>query len=141
MKSHVEQYEARSGILNRVLDDIRGEIRNLPAGSDQARSAVRRELDSFRSTLEGVMRRISTVEGNVRTLNAMNNRVMAQLYEIEGHVDDAAEIIQGVQDNQINPPQPRERRNVGYNAFAGQGHRIRSPTPTPGEGDGRGTDL
>ena len=29
--------------------------------------------------------------------------------------------------------------NVGYNAFAGQGHRIRSPTP--GEGNARGTDL
>ena len=44
VKSHVEQYEARSGILNQVLDDIRRQIRNLPASSDQARSAVRREL-------------------------------------------------------------------------------------------------
>ena len=87
------------------------------------------------------MRRISTVESNMRTLNGMNNRIMAQLYEIEGHVDEAAGIIQGVQDNQANPPQPRERRNVGYDAFAGQGHRIRSPTPIPGEGNGRGTGL
>ena len=149
VKSHVEQCEARSGILSRVLDDIRGQIRNLPANSDQARSAVRRELDSFRNTLEGAVRRITTVESNVRTLNGMNNRVMAQLSEIEGHVDEAAEIIQGVQDNQMNPQQPRERRNVGYNTFAGQGHRIRSirsPTPTPGEGNvpvrpGGGVDL
>ena len=139
VKSHVEQYEARSAIVNRVVDNIQGQIRNLPASSGQA-PAVRRELGSFRSTLEGVVRRISTVEGNVRNLNAMNNRVMAQLYEIEGHVDEAADIIQGVQDNQLNPQQPRERRNVGYNAFAGQGHRIRSPTPTPGEGD-RDTGL
>ena len=87
------------------------------------------------------MRALSTVESNMRTLNGMNNRIMAQLYEIEGHVDEAAGIIQGVQDNQANPPQPRERRNVGYDAFAGQGHRIRSPTPTPGEGNGRGTGL
>ena len=141
LKSRVEQYEASSGILNQVLDDIRRQIRSLPANSDQARSAVRREIDSFRSTLEGAMRRISTVESNVRTLNGMNNRIMAQLYEIEGHVDEAACIIQGVQENQVNPPQPRERRNVGYDAFAGQGHRIRSPTPTPGEGNGRGTGL
>ena len=114
LKSRVEQYEASSGILNQVLDDIRRQIRSLPANSEQARSAVRREIDSFRSTLEGAMRRISTVEGNIRTLNGMNNRIMAQLFEIEGHVDEAAGIIQGVQDNQANPPQPRERRNVGY---------------------------
>ena len=146
MKSRVEQYEASSGILNQVLDDIRRQIRSLPANSDQARSAVRRELDSFRSTLEGAMRRLTTTESNIRTLNGMNNRIMAQLTDIEGHVDEAADIIQGVQDNQMNPQQPRERRNrerrnVGYNAFAGQGHRIRSPTPTPGEGNGRGTGL
>ena len=141
MKSHVEQYEARSGILNQVLDDIRRQIRNLPASSDQARSAVRRELDSFRSTLEGAMRRIATVESNMRTLNGMNNRIMAQLSDIEGHVDEAADIIQGVQQNQQSPQRPRERRNIGYNAFAGQGHRIRSPTPTPGEGNSRGTGL
>ena len=141
VKSRVEQSEASSGILNQVLDDIRRQIRNLPASSDQARSAVRRELDSFRNTLEGAVRRITTVKSNVRTLNGMNNRIMAQLSDIEGHVDEAADIIQGVQENQQNPQGPRERRNVGYNAFAGQGHRIRSPTPTPGEGDGRGTDL
>ena len=87
------------------------------------------------------MRRITTAESNIRTLNGMNNRIMAQLTDIEGHVDEAADIIQGVQENQQNPQGPRERRNVGYNAFAGQGHRIRSPTPTPGEGDGRGSHL
>ena len=141
LKSRVEQYEASSGILNQVLDDIRRQIRSLPANGDQARSAVRRELDSFRSTLEGAMRRLTTTESSIRTLNGMNNRIIAQLTDIEGHVDEAADIIQGVQDNQMNPQQPRERRNVGYNAFAGQGHRIRSPTPTPGEGDGRGTGL
>ena len=141
LKSRVEQYEASSGILNQVLDDIRRQIRSLPANSDQARSAVRRELDSCRSTLEGAMRRLTTTESNIRTLNGMNNRIMAQLTDIEGHVDEAADIIQGVQDNQMNPEEPRERRNVGYNAFAGQGHRIRSPTPTPGEGNGRGTGL
>ena len=138
MKSHVEQYEARSGILNQVLDDIRRQIRILPSNSDQARSAVRRELDSYRKTLDAAMRRITTVESNIRTLNGMNNRVMAQLSDIEGHVDEAANIMQGVQQN---PRGLRERQNVGYNAFAGQGHRIRSPTPTPGEGHGRGTDL
>ena len=141
VKSRVEQYEASSGILNQVLDDIRRQIRNLPASSDQARSAVRRELDSDRNSQEAAMRRITTVESNMRTLNGMNNRIMAQLSEIEGHVDEAADIIQGVQQNQESPQGPRERRNLGYNAFAGQGHRIRSPTPTPGEGNGRGTDL
>ena len=104
VKSHVEQYEARSWILNQVLDDIRRQIRNLLAS----------------------------------TLNGMNNRIMAQLSDIEGHVDEAADRIQGVQQNQQSPQGPRERRNIGYNAFAGQGHRIRSPTPTPGEGNGRG---
>ena len=99
VSSSVEQYEARSGILNQVLDDIRRQIRNLPASSDQARSAVRRELDSFRNKLEAAMRRITTVESNMRTLNGMNNRVMAQLSEIEGHVDEAADIIQDVQQN------------------------------------------
>ena len=141
LRSRVEQHEASSGILNQVLDDVRRQIRSLPANSDQARSAVRREIDSFRSTLEGAMRKISTVESNMRTLNGMNNRIMAQLFEIEGHVDEAAVIIQGARDDQANPPQPRERRNVGYDAFAGQGHRIRSPTPTPGEGNGQGTGL
>ena len=89
----------------------------------------------------GIMTMSSRAESNIRTLNGMNNRIMAQLTDIEGHVDEAADIIQGVQDNQMNPQQPSERRNVGYNAFAGQGHRIRSPTPTPGEGNGRGTGL
>ena len=129
LKSRVEQYEASSGILNQVLDDIRRQIRNLPANSDQARSAVRREIDSFRSTLEGAMRRISTVESNVRTLNGMNNRIMAQLYEIEGHVDEAAGIIQGVQDNQANPPQPRERRNVGSGLGTGRKRSSRYQWP------------
>ena len=137
VKSRVEQYEASSGILNQVLDDIRRQIRNLPASSDQARSAVRRELDSFRNSQEAAMRRITTVESNMRTLNGMNNRIMAQLYDID--VDEAAGIIQGVQQVNESPQGPRERRNPGYNAFAGQGHRIRSPTPAPGEGSGRGT--
>ena len=76
VKSHVEQYEAKAGILNHVIDDIRRQIRNLPTSSDQARSAVRRELDSFRNLLEGAMRRLTTVESNMRTLNGMNNRIM-----------------------------------------------------------------
>ena len=63
----------------------------------------------------------------MRTLNGMNNRIMAQLSEIEGHVDEAADIIQGVQQNQESPQGPRERRNLGYNAFLGRdtgsGHR------------------
>ena len=139
VKSHVEQYEARSAIVNRVVDGIQGQIRNLPASSDQVQPAVRRELGSFRSTLEGVMRRVSAIDGNVRNLSAANNRIMSQLFEMEGQFDEAAGIIQGVQQINEAPQQPRDRRNVGYNAFAGQGHRIRSPTPTPGEGDGRGT--
>ena len=139
VKSHVEQYEARSAIVNRVVDNIQGQIRNLPASSDQMQPAVRRELGSLRSTLEGVMRRVSAIDGNVRTLGAANNRIMSQLFEMEGQFDEAAGIIQGVQQINEAPQQPREGRNVGYNAFAGQGHRIRSPTPTPGESDGRGT--
>ena len=123
VKSHVEQYEARSAIVNRVVDGIQGQIRNLPASSDQMQPAVRRELGSLRSTLEGVMRRVSAIDGNVRTLSAANNRIMSQLFEMEGQFDEAAGIIQG------EAQQPREGRNVGYNAFAGQGHRIRSPTP------------
>ena len=141
VKSHVEQYEARSAIVNRVVDGIQGQIRNLPASSDQMQPAVRRELGSLRSTLEGVMRRVSAIDGNVRTLGAANNRIMSQLFEMEGQFDEAAGIIQGVQQINEAPQQPRAGRNVGYNAFAGQGHRIRSPTPTPGEGDGRGTGL
>ena len=141
VKSHVEQYEARSAIVNRVVDNIQGQIRNLPASSDQVQPAARRELGSFRSTLEGVMRRVSAIDGSVRNLSAMNNRIMSQLFEMEGQFDEAAGIIQGVQQINEAPQQPRERRNVGYNAFAGQGHRIRSPTPTPGEGNGRGTGL
>ena len=134
VKSHVEQYEARSAIVNRVVDGI-------PASSDQMLPAVRRELGSLRSTLEGVMRRVSAIDGNVRTLSAANNRIMSQLFEMEGQFDEAAGIIQGVQQINEAPQRPREGRNVGYNAFAGQGHRIRSPTPTPGESDGRGTGL
>ena len=42
VKSHVEQYEARSAIVNRVVDNIQGQIRNLPASSDQVQPAVRR---------------------------------------------------------------------------------------------------
>ena len=87
------------------------------------------------------MRRVSAIDGNVRTLSAANNRIMSQLFEMEGQFDEAAGIIQGVQQINEAPQQPREGRNVGYNAFAGQGHRIRSPTPTPGESDGRGTGL
>ena len=121
VKSHVEQYEARSAIVNRVVDNIQGQIRNLPASSDQVQPAVRRELGSFRSTLEGVMRRVSAIDGNVRTLSAANNRIMSQLFEMEGQFDEAAGIIQGVQQINEAPQQPREGRNVGYNAFAGQG--------------------
>ena len=87
------------------------------------------------------MRRVNAIDGSVRNLSAMNNRIMSQLFEMEGQFDEAAGIIQGVQQINEAPQQPRERRNVGYNAFAGQGHRIRSPTPTPGEGNGRGTGL
>ena len=60
----------------------------------------------------------------------MNARVVGQLAELEGHVDDAADMIQVAQQN---PRGPQGRPNVGYDAFAGQGHRIRSPTPTPGD--------
>ena len=141
VKSHVEQYEARSAIVNRVVDGIQGQIRNLPASSDQVQPAVRREIGSLRSTLEGVMRRVSAIDSNVRTLSAANNRIVSQLFEMEGQFDEAAGIIQGVQQINEAPQQPRVGRNVGYNAFAGQGHRIRSPTPTPGEGDGRDTGL
>ena len=115
VNSRVEAHEARSGILmNQVIDDIRRQIRNLPSSSDQARSAVRRELDSYRNTLDAAMRRVTTVESNIRTLNGMSDRVMAQLSEIEGHVDEAADIIQGVQQN---PRGLRERQNpVGERA-------------------------
>ena len=139
VKSHVEQFEARSAIVNRVVDGIQGQIRNLPASSDQVQPAVRRELGTFRSSLEGVMRRVSAIDSSVRNLGAAHNRIMAQLFEMEGQFDEAAGMLQGVQQINEAPQQPRDRRNLGYNAFAGQGHRIRSPTPTPGEGDGRGT--
>ena len=62
---------------DRVVDGIQGQIRNLPASSDQMQPAVRRELGSLRSTLEGVMRRVSAIDGNVRTLSAANNRIMS----------------------------------------------------------------
>ena len=137
VKSHVEQFEARSAIVNRVVDGIQGQIRNLPASSDQVQPAVRRELGTFRSSLEGVMRRVSAIDSSVRNLGAAHNRIMAQLFEMEGQFDEAAGMLQGVQQINEAPQQPRDRRNLGYNAFAGQGHRIRSPTPTPGEGDGQ----
>ena len=85
------------------------------------------------------MRRVSAIDSSVRNLGAAHNRIMAQLFEMEGQFDEAAGMLQGVQQINEAPQQPRDRRNLGYNAFAGQGHRIRSPTPTPGEGDGRGT--
>ena len=84
VKSHVEQYEARSAIVNRVVDGIQGQIRNLPASSDQMQPAVRRELGSLRSTLEGVMRRVSAIDGNVRTLSAANNRIMSNAFAGQG---------------------------------------------------------
>ena len=136
--SRIAAYEASSRNLQQVIEDIRRQVRSLPSGNEQTQSFIRRELASYRNSLDSTMRRMTTVESNVHTLNGMNNRVMAQLAEIEGHVDDAADIIQGVQQN---PRGLRERQNVGYNAFAGQGHRIRSPTPTPGDGHGRDTDL
>ena len=87
--------------------------------------------------LDAATRRVAIVGDNIRTLNGMNTRVMAQLADLEGHVDDAADMIQVAQQNLRGP---RERQNVGYNTFAGQGHRIRSPTPTPGDGHGRNTN-
>ena len=113
VKSHVEQYEARSAIVNRVVDGIQGQIRNLPVGSDQMQPAVRREIGSLRSTLEGVMRRVSAIDGNVRNLSAANNRIVSQLFEMEGQFDEAAGIIQGVQQINEAPQQPRQGRNVG----------------------------
>ena len=136
--SRIAAYEASSRNLQQVIEDIRRQVRSLPSRNEQTQSVVRRELASYRNSLDATMRRVTTVESNVHTLNGMNSRVMAQLAEIEGHVDDAADIIQGVQQN---PRGLRERQNVGYNAFAGQGHGIRSPTPNPGDGHGRDTDL
>ena len=116
--SRIAEYESSSRNLQRII--IRGQVRGFPSINEQTQSIVRRELASYRNSLDATMRRVTTVESNIHTLNGMNNRVMAQLSEIEGHVDEAADIIQGVQQN---PRGLRERQNVG--------HRIRSPTPSP----------
>ena len=71
-----------------------------------------RELGSLRSTLEGVMRRVSAIDGNVRTLSAANNKIMSQLFETEGQFDKAAGIIQGVQQINEAPQQPRWVRGL-----------------------------
>ena len=136
--SRIAAYEASSRNLQQVIEDIRRQVRSLPSSNEQTQSVIRRELASYRNSLDATMRRVTTVESNVHTLNGMNNRIMAQLADIEGNVDDAADMIQVAQQN---PRGPRERQNVGYNAFAGQGHRIRSPTPFSGDGHGRDTDL
>ena len=131
VKSHVEQYEARSAIVNRVVDNIQGQIRNLPASSDQVQPAVRRELGSFRSTLEGVMRRVSAIDGNVRTLSAANNRIMSQLFEMEGQFDEAAGIIQGVQQINEAPQQPTKDEMLATTHLRGKdiGSGLRRPHP------------
>ena len=94
--SRIAAYEASSRNLQQVIEDIRRQVCSLPSGNEQTQSVVRRELASYRNSLDATMRRVTTVESNVHTLNGMNNRVMAQLAEIEGHVDEAADIIQGV---------------------------------------------
>ena len=135
--SRIVAYEASSRNLQQVVEDIRRQVRGLPSSAEQTQTVVRRELVYYRNMVDATVRRVAIVEDNIRTLNEMNTRVMAQLADLEGHVDDAADMIQVAQQN---PRGPRERQNVGYNAFAGQGHRIRSPTPTPGDGHARDTD-
>ena len=66
-----------------------------------------------------------------------SSHATGQIAELEGHVDDAADMIHDVQQN---PRGPRGRQSVGYDAFAGQGRRIRSPTPTPGDRSAQGAD-
>ena len=73
----------------------------------------------------------------MRVLSEMNTRVMGQIAELEGNVDDAADMIQYAQQN---PCGPRGRPNVGHDAFAGQGHRIRSLTPTPEDRSAQGVN-
>ena len=65
--------------------------------------------------VDACVRRLGVVEGNIRVLNDMNTQVMGRMAELEGHVDDAADMIQDVQ---RNPRGPRQRQNVGHDAFA-----------------------
>ena len=116
--------------LQQALRAIRTQLGNIPSSTEQTQAVVRRELVFYRNMLDSTMRRLGVVENNIRALNEMNTRVMGQLADLEGHVDDAADMIQVVQQN---PRGPQGRPNVGYNAFAGQGHKIRSPTPTRGD--------
>ena len=116
--------------LQQAVQAIRTQLSNLPSSTEQTQAIVRRELVYSRNMLDATMRRTGTIESNIRVLNEMNTQVMGQLAELEGHVDDAADMTQVAQQN---PRGPQGRPNVGYNALAGQGHRIRSPTPNPGD--------
>ena len=129
MNAQIATFNENTQRLQQAVQAIRTQLTNLPSSAEQVQSIVRRELVYYRNMLDATMRRVNTVEGNFRVLNEMNTRVFGQLAEIEGHVDDAADMIQVAQQN---PRGPQGRPNVGNNAFAGQGHRIRSPTPNPG---------
>ena len=128
--ARIAAFDENAQRLQQAAQAIRTQLVNLPSGTEQTQAVVRRELVFYRNMLDATMRRLGVVENNIRVLNEMNTRVMGQLADLEGHVDDAADMIQVAQQN---PRGPQGRPNVGYDAFAGQGHRIRSPTPTSGD--------
>ena len=107
----IAAYEASSRNLQQVIEDIRRQVRSLPSSNEQTQSVIRRKLASYRNSLDATMRRVTTVESNVHTLNGMNNRVMAQLADIEGHVDDAADMIQVAQ---VTTPLPDRDTGSGH---------------------------
>ena len=121
--ARIAAFDENARRLQQAAQAIRTQLVNLPSGTEQTQAVVRRELVFYRNMLDATMRKLGVVKNNIRALNEMNTRVVGQLADLEGHVDEA----------QQNPRGPQGRPNVGYDAFAGQGHRIRSPTPTPGD--------
>ena len=121
--------------LQQAVQTIRAQLVNLPSSTEQTEAVVRRELVFYRNMLDACMRRLGTVENNIRVLNEMNTRVMGQLADLEGHVDDAADMIQVVQQNPRGP-QEKAKRRIRPNP----GDRS-AQNPAPSARPGRGVSL
>ena len=92
----IAAFDENAQRLQQAAQAIRTQLVNLPSGTEQTQAVVRRELVFYRNMLDATMRRLGVVENNIRVLNT---RVMGQLADLEGHVDDAANVIQVAQQN------------------------------------------
>ena len=122
MNARIAAFDENAQRLQQAAQAIRTQLVNLPSGTEQTQAVGRRELVFYRNMLDATMRRLGVVENNIRALNEMSTRVMGQLADLEGHVDDAADMIQVAQQRQAKHRVRRFRWT-----------RIRSPTPTPGD--------